>query len=148
MVWVSVAVVYLWLFSASMFLASIGPPVVMAKIATTQETISLQDLKKAVSVYAQEASNKLNIDYNYVLLSLAANVLLFLPTLFIGLFALRKRLWARKSLIALLAVFLVYPFTLALFTSVPLFSVINFNQLPLLAFIILLTRDEIKCVFT
>jgi hypothetical protein len=148
MVWVSIAVIYMWLFSLSMFIASIGPPLVMAKIVTGENAMSVTAINNAFLLYVQEASSKLNIKYNFLLFSLALNVLLFLPTVIISIFVLRKHSWAMNGLLALLIIFLIYPFALAIFTSESFWGIFNLNQLFLLAFIFLFTREEIRCIFT
>jgi hypothetical protein len=148
MVWVSFAVIYMWLYSLSIFVASVGPPLVMANIVTGKDAISLAALNNAFLHYVQEASSKLNVKYNYILFSLVLNVLLFLPTVIIGIFVLRKYLWARNGFLILLSIFLIYPFALVIFTSESILGIVNLSQLPLFAFIFLFTREEIKCIFT
>jgi hypothetical protein len=148
MVWVSIAVIYMWLFSLSIFIASIGPPLVIAKIVIAKNVMSLTAINNAFLLYVQEASNKLNVKYNFILFSLVLNVLLFLPTVIIGIFVLRKHLWARNGFLGLLMIFLISPFALVIFTSESIFGIFNLTQLPLIVFIFLFTRNQIKCIFT
>ena len=148
MLWLIVAVIYAWLFSVSTFIAAIGPPLIIAKITNTHNSISVSDMTKAFLKYAQEGATELKVQYNYFLFSLILHVLLFIPTLIIGIFVLRKKMWARNSLIALLSIFLIFPFALAIITSEFTIDTFNLSRLPFLAFILLLTRKEIKSVFT
>ena len=88
MFWIIVSVLYVWLFAVSIFIASIGPTIVMAMI---DQYISFADLTKSFLYYAQEGSNKLNFEYDYVFYSLLIDMILFIPTSIIGTFVLRKK---------------------------------------------------------
>ncbi len=148
MFWIILSVLYVWLFSASIFIASIGPPIVMAMIVNTNNSISLADLTKSFLYYAQEGSNKLNVKYDYFLYSLIIAVILFIPTLIVGAFVLRRKLWARNALIGLLIVFILYPIILTVITSGFSTNIFSINMLVFLSIIFLLTRKNIESIFT
>lgn len=148
MVIIAVSVAYIWLFTLSTFVASVGPPMVIAKIADTDKSISFNDLKESFLIYAQESSNKLNLSYDFLLYSLLWNVIIFVPTLFIGFFLLRKYRWARNAMIGLLIILILYPIAISLITSEFSRRMLNFNMLIFPGLIYLLKRKSIESILS
>ena len=148
MIIIAVSVAYIWLFTLSTFVASFGPPLVIAKIADTDKSISFNDLKESFFIYAQEASKKLNVKCKYLLYSLLMNVVVFLPTLIIGIFLLRKKRWARNAMIWILFILLIYPIAISAITSEFSGRILNFNMLIFPGIIYLLKRKNIESILS
>lgn len=149
MIWLVISVIYIWLYSIGIFIAAIGPPLIFAEITTSKgNQISMTAIGKGVVLYAQEGSKKLNVNYNYFLYSLFLNIILVLPSIVVGTFALRRKLWARNGLIVLLTLYLICPIIIARVTSEYNLDILNINRLPFVAIIFLLTRKTIEKIFT
>jgi hypothetical protein len=152
-VWIFASVVYIWLLGLSKLIATLGPPFVISIIAHTKNSFWLSDLGKAFPFYAQEVANKLGYKYEYVLYSFIANVLIFIPAIVVGLFVLRKKLWARNTIILLVIVYIVHPLGIGLLTSQSNFSIsaifnlLRFNTIILVAIIYVLMRKSTKETF-
>lgn len=144
MIIIAVSVAYIWLFTLSTFVASVGPPMVIAKIADTDKSMSFSDLKESFLIYAQESSKKLNLSYDFLLYSLLWNMMIFIPTLIIGFFLLRKKRWARNAMIGLLIILLLYPIAISTITSGFSSRILNFNMLIFPGIIYLLKRKNIE----
>lgn len=144
MVIIAVSVAYLWLFTLSTFVASVGPPIVIAKIADTDKSMSFNDLKEAFLIYAQEASKTMNLSYDFLFYSLLWNMMIFIPTLIIGFFLLRKKRWARNAMIGLLILLLLYPIAISAITSEFSGRILNFNMLIFPGIIYLLKKKYIE----
>ena len=142
------AVLYVWLFSASIFIASIGPPIVMTMIVNTDSSRLISDFSKSFLYYAQEGSKKVNVEYDYFFYSLILSILLFIPTSIVVGFVLRKKIWARNAFIGLLVVFISYPIIFAVITSGFSTNIFSINMLVFLSIIFLFTRKNIESIFT
>ncbi len=148
MIWLVISVIYIWLYSIGVFFAAIGPPLIIAKITTNKDNqISMTAIENSLVRYAQDGSKTLNVKYSYFLYLLLLNIILMLPSVVVGAFALRKKLWARNGLIGLLTLYLLCPFVIAIVTS-EYKGIININTLPFIAIIFLLTRRQIESIFT
>ena len=66
-IWVYISVIYIWFYFISKFIASVGPPFIVAKIADTDNSISFSEFKKAFLTYAQKGSEEVGINTQYVL---------------------------------------------------------------------------------
>lgn len=148
-IWLYVSVIYIWIFIIFKFIASVGPPFVIAKIADTDDSLSLAELKKAFMIYIHEASEKIDISSQFILYSMLSNIILIAPVLIIGFFVLKKKLWARNSFIILLIFFMLLPILISLasgaFPSATV--VLNYDTAIYLLIIFFLTRKSTKELF-
>ena len=148
MVIIAVSVACIWLFTLSTFVASVGPPMVIAKIADTDKSMSFNDLKESFLIYAQEASKTMNLSFNFLLYSLLWNMMIIIPTLIIGFFLLKKKRWARNAMIGLLIIILLYPIVISTITSEFSSRILNFNMLIFPGIIYLLKRKRIESILS
>jgi hypothetical protein len=146
-VWIFASVVYIWLLGLTKLIATLGPSYVISRITGTNNFFSISGIEKAFLIYAQEAANKLGYKYEYVLYSFIANVLIFIPAMVVGFFVLRKKLWARNTIIFLVIVYIVHPLGIGLLTSQSNFSILSLNTIILIAMIYVLMRKSTKKVF-
>ena len=102
---------------------------VIATVVDADNSISLTEFYQAFFAYAEEGAKRLNLKYKYVLLLMLQNVVIFMPTLVIGLFVLRKKRWARNIMIGLLVVLAFYPLVVGAFTSELNVKILNFDEL-------------------
>jgi len=149
-VWIFASVVYIWLLGLIKVFAALGPTYVISTIAHTKNSLWISDVGKAFIFYAQEVAKQLGYKYEYVLYSLLANVLILVPAMVIGFFVLRKKIWARNTIIALIFAYIVQIIAIGLLTSEPKFSVISIlslNTIILLATMYVLMRKSTKETF-
>ncbi len=150
-VWIYILVVYIWILAISVLFVVLSPTFIVAKIADNDDSISFTELKTAFLTYTQEAANRLNLDYNFVLYSYISNVLIFTSALIIGFFVLRKKMWARNAIIALIIIILVYPLVFYILFLGRLPDIFNlktfFSTLIWLGMIYFLTRKNTKTIF-
>lgn len=146
--WIIISLIYIWLYSIGVFIAAVGPPLIIANVLTNKnDKISMQKIEKGFVLYAQEASKTLNVKYSCFLYTLFLNIILMLPTLAMGIFTLQKKLCAKNGLIGLLLLYILCPILIALVTS-EYNAIINFNTLSFIPIIIILTRKTIDQSFT
>lgn len=149
-VWIFASVVYIWLLGLVKLFATLGPIYVISAIAHTKNSLWISDIGKAFQFYAQEAANQLGYTYNYVLYSLLANILILIPAMVIGFFVLRKKLWARNTMIVIIFVYIIQIIAIGLLTSESKFgisSILSLNTIILVAITYVLTRRSTKETF-
>ncbi|HAM50573.1 MAG TPA: hypothetical protein DCP92_07690 [Nitrospiraceae bacterium] len=146
-VWIFASVVYIWLLGLIKLFATIGPAYVILRIAHTKNSFWITDIGKAFLFYAQEVSKQWGYRYEYVLYSFLANILIFIPAMVLGFFVIRKKLWARNTIIVLVSVYIVYTIPFGLLTSTWKFTILSLNKIILLAIIYVLMRKSSKEVF-
>jgi len=146
-VWIFASVVYVWLLALSKLIATLGPPFVISLIVHTKNSFWLSDFGQAFLFYAQEAASKLGYKYEYVLYSLFANILILIPAIVIGFFVLRKRLWARNTIVVFVIAYLLQPLAIGLLTSESILGILSLNTIILGAILYLLLRKSSERVF-
>ena len=109
---------------------------------------SVSGLGKAFLFYAQEVAKVLDYKYEYVLYCFIANILILIPAIAVGFFVLRKKIWARNTLIFLVVAYVVYPLAIGLLTSESKFTILSLNTIILVAIIYVLMRRPTKEVFS
>ena len=89
--------------------ASLGPPYIMLQVTNVDERLTVDEIVEAVNLYCQEGAEHLGISQKILKNSIVFNVLVSIPTIIIGFFVLRKKMWARKLFIFLLTIFILQP---------------------------------------
>ena len=145
--WIFASVVYIWLLGLSKLFATLGPPYVFSKGFSTSMQFSASGFGKAFLFYAQEVAKVLGYKYEYVLYCFIANIFILIPAIVVSFFLLRKKMWARNSLIFLVIAYVVYPLGIGLLTSESKFSVLSLNTIILVAIIYVLVRKPTKEAF-
>lgn len=146
-VWIFASVVYIWLLGLSKLFATLGPPYVFSKGFSTSMQFSVSGLGKAFLFYAQEAAKGLGYNYEYVLYCFIANILILIPAIVVGVFVLRKKLWARNTIIVLVVLYIVHPIGIGLLTSESILGILSLDSMILAAILYLLVRKSTKEVF-
>lgn len=117
-----------------------GPPYVFASAFSTSMQFSVSGLGKAFLFYAQEVTKALGYKYEYVLYCFIANILILIPAIVVGFFVLRKKMWARNTLILLVIAYVVYPLGIGLLTSESKFTILSLNTIILVVIVYVLMR--------
>ncbi len=143
-VWIFASVVYIWLLGLSKLFATLGPPYVFSKGFSTSMQFSVSGLGKAFLFYAQEVAKVLGYKYEYVLYCFIANIVILIPAIVVGFFVLRRKMWARNTLIFLVVAYVVYPLGIGLLTSESKFTILSFNTVILVAIIYVLMRRPLR----
>ncbi len=146
-IWIFISVVYIWLLAFSKLFATLGPPYVFSKGFSTTMHFSLSSLTEAFLFYAQEVAKLSGYKYEYVLYCFIANIVILIPAIVVGFFVLRKKMWARNTLISLIIAYVMYPLGIALLTSESKFIILTMNAIILVAIIYVLMRSPSKKVF-
>ena len=146
-VWIFASVVYIWLLGLSKLFATLGPPYVFSNGFSTNMRFSISGLGQAFLFYAQEGAKALGLKYEYVLYCLIANILILIPVIVVGFFVLRKKMWARNTLIFLVIAYVVCPVWIGLLTSESKLTILSLNTVILVAIIYVLLRRSTKEAF-
>ena len=145
---------YVWLIGSGKLIATLGPPFVISKITNTKNVLSISGTVNAFQIYAHEAANKLGYTYKFVLYSLITNVGIFIPTIIVGFYVLRKKLWARNYFIGIVLVLIFQSLVIGCLTSqmnlsiVSLLNTINLDSIILMAIICVLLRKSTTDYFS
>jgi hypothetical protein len=92
-----------------MAVASVGPIILVAVIADTDGYLSIGDVLEIAPVYIDKAAEETGIDPKIIRNSTIANAIIFLPAIFICIYVIKRREWARKSFVGLLVLLIVMP---------------------------------------
>lgn len=147
-VWIFASVVYIWLLGLIKLFATLGHIYVISIIIHTSNSFWILDVVKAFLFYAQELANQSGHKYEYVLYAFIVNFLIFIPAMPVGFFVLRKKLWARNTILLLVIVYIVHSLGIGLLTSRSIFRILSLNTVILVAIIYVLMRKSTKIVFS
>ncbi len=142
--WIYSSVIYIWFLSIAKLFASLGPVFVIARIGRADNSLSFLDLKRAFLTYVTEAASRLSYNPEYVQYSLLSNVILYAPTLVVGFFVVKKRRWARKALLFMIALIFLQPLIGVITSDIGLGAFLGIDSIVLLLLIYFFTRRATK----
>lgn len=146
-IWICISIIYIWFYMTAKVVASLAPPYLIAKIADSDNSLSVVELKKALLIYIQEGAQEAGISSQYFLYSIAANIIILMPILIIGFFIFKKKSWARNALLAMLVLLIIMPILLSGLASELSLNILNADTMIYLAIIYLFTRRQAKDYF-
>ena len=140
-------VVYTIFMTIGKVIASFGPPYIIMKISDDDGKYTLAEMNRALQIYVQEGAKSLNIEPSFLMKSIIFNAIVVLPVMIIGYYLFRRREWARKGMIFMMAIFILSPAILNysdLYTTMYLFNV---NTIISLGMIWFYQRRQTKAIF-
>ena len=150
-VWLYFSVIYIWLLSISVLVATLGPPFVLSLIAHPKNSSSFSYFIESFSLYVQEVTKELNVSADVFMYSFFSNIIVFPIALVVGFFVLKKKLWARNIMIFLVLLLILQPIILGVIARGSFSDFLDFETItePVFFFIIIyvLTRKSVKEIF-
>ena len=116
-VWIYFSVIYIWLLSLSVLVATLGPPYVLVRIARPKNTSLITDFIESFHSYVKETARTLNVSDNIVWYSFFSNIVIFPLAILTGFFVVKKKMWARNFMIVLLLILILRPLILQIVAS-------------------------------
>jgi hypothetical protein len=145
------AVIYIWLLSICILVATIGPPIVVSLIARRKNSPLFFNFTETLPLYLQTAKEELNISAEVLTYVFASNIVIFSMALVIGFFILKKKLWARNTMIFLVLFLILQPIILVVITGASYSDFLNIEAIAepifFLIVIYILTRKSVKEIF-
>ena len=108
-IWSALIAIVIGLFLLLMAVASVGPIILAAIIVDTDGYLSIGDVLDIAPVYIGEAAEESGVDPKIIRNSTIANAIICLPAIFICIYVLKRREWARKSFVVLLVLLIAMP---------------------------------------
>ena len=135
----------LWLVK---IFATLGPTFVIPRIVHKENSFWISDIGKTFQSYAQEVAKRLGCSYEYVLYNFLANIFIFAPAIILGLFVLRKKLWALSTTAILLVAYIILRGILSIWFLGSLTGALGVNYVILIVIVSLFTKKTTKALFS
>jgi len=150
-VWIYFSVIYIWLLSISVLVATLVPPFVLSLIAHPKNSSPFSYFIESFPLYIQTATKELNVSADVFMYSFFSNIILFPIALVVGFFVLKKKLWTRNIMIFLILLLILQPIILGIIAEASFSDFLDLEAItePIFFFIIIyvLTRKSVKEIF-
>lgn len=150
-VWVYLSVIYIWVLAISVLIATLGPPYVLSLVTHPKNSSSFSYFIESFPLYVQEATKELNISANIFMYSFFSNIIIFPIAILVGFFVLKKKLWARNSMIFIILLLILQPIIVGVITGGSFINFLDFETITepifFLIIIYILTRKSVKEIF-
>jgi len=149
--WIYFSVIYIWLLSISVLVATLGPPYVLSLLVHPKNSSSFSYFIESFPLYVQEATKELNISVNIFMYSFFSNIIVFPIAILVGIFVLKKKLWARNSMIFIILLLILQPIIVGVIAGDSPIDFLDLGTIiePIffLVIIYILTRKSVKEIF-